>query len=213
MKINEVEQIVGITKKNIRFYEDQGLVSPERNKENGYRNYSEADILILQKIKLLRLLSVPIEEIRKMKENRLSLSECMDRHIIFLSHERKNLERIKEICEEISHKEEHLSNLDALSYLQKIKEMEEGGIHFMNVEKKDTRKKKIGPIIAAACMIVFMIFFTGLILWGNSVDPIPFGILLFLMIFPAAVVIGVTIALIQRIKEIEGGEEDEASKY
>ena len=28
MKINEVEAQVGITKKNIRFYEEQGLLSP-----------------------------------------------------------------------------------------------------------------------------------------------------------------------------------------
>ena len=31
MKINQVEELVGITKKNIRFYEDEGLVSPDRN--------------------------------------------------------------------------------------------------------------------------------------------------------------------------------------
>ena len=37
MKINEVEALVGITKKNIRFYEAQGLLSPRRNSQNGYR--------------------------------------------------------------------------------------------------------------------------------------------------------------------------------
>ena len=35
LKINEVEALVGITKKNIRFYEEQGLLSPRRNSENG----------------------------------------------------------------------------------------------------------------------------------------------------------------------------------
>ena len=30
MKINEVEQAVGITRKNIRFYEEQGLLKPGR---------------------------------------------------------------------------------------------------------------------------------------------------------------------------------------
>ena len=37
MKINEVEALAGITKKNIRFYEEQGLLSPRRNADNGYR--------------------------------------------------------------------------------------------------------------------------------------------------------------------------------
>ena len=35
LKINEVEALVGITKKNIRFYEEKGLLSPSRNSENG----------------------------------------------------------------------------------------------------------------------------------------------------------------------------------
>ena len=35
VKINEVEALVGITKKNIRFYEEKGLLSPSRNSENG----------------------------------------------------------------------------------------------------------------------------------------------------------------------------------
>ena len=68
MKINEVEALVHITKKNIRFYEEQGLLSPKRNSENGYRDYSEADVKILQQIKLLRKLGVPIEEIREMEQ-------------------------------------------------------------------------------------------------------------------------------------------------
>ena len=40
MKINEVEALVGITRKNIRFYEAEGLLSPRRNSQNGYRAVS-----------------------------------------------------------------------------------------------------------------------------------------------------------------------------
>ena len=40
MKINQVEQMVGIAKKNIRYYESEGLLSPQRNAVNGYRDYS-----------------------------------------------------------------------------------------------------------------------------------------------------------------------------
>ena len=64
MRINEVEQLVGITKKNIRFYENQGLLHPDRNMANGYREYSDQDVDLLMKIKLLRKLAIPIEEIR-----------------------------------------------------------------------------------------------------------------------------------------------------
>lgn len=54
MKINEVEAAVGVTKKNIRFYEEEGLISPRREPGNGYRSYSEADVERLRRIKLLR---------------------------------------------------------------------------------------------------------------------------------------------------------------
>ena len=35
MKINEVEALVGIPKKNIRFYESEGLLKPERSSCGG----------------------------------------------------------------------------------------------------------------------------------------------------------------------------------
>ena len=65
MKINEVEQAIGITKKNIRFYEDEGLLTPSRS-ANGYRDYSEADLATLRQIKLFRKLDIPIEEIKQL---------------------------------------------------------------------------------------------------------------------------------------------------
>ena len=58
---------MGITKKNIRFYEDQGLLKPHRNSQNGYREYGPREVEQLKQIKLLRKLGVPIEEIRQMQ--------------------------------------------------------------------------------------------------------------------------------------------------
>ena len=74
MKINEVEQLVGVTKRNIRFYEKEGLLSPGRT-DNGYRDYGEADVEALRKIKLLRKLDVPLEEIRRMQQGTLTLTD------------------------------------------------------------------------------------------------------------------------------------------
>lgn len=47
MKIKQVEELVGITSKNIRFYEDQGLLQPQRT-ENGYRDYGLEEVEILK---------------------------------------------------------------------------------------------------------------------------------------------------------------------
>ena len=55
MRINEVEKAVGIAKKNIRFYEEQGLLSPRREQGNGYRDYSEEDVRTLQTLSLIHI--------------------------------------------------------------------------------------------------------------------------------------------------------------
>ena len=61
MKIYQVEELVGITKKNIRFYEDQGLLCPNRNPQNDYREYSLDDVskeTFCEYMQYLRLIDV-----------------------------------------------------------------------------------------------------------------------------------------------------------
>ena len=98
MKINEVEALVGITKKNIRFYEDQGLLSPKRNSENSYREYGEEEVQTPRRIKLLRKLGVPIEEIRQMFIGTHTVADGMRRHLISLERERRNLDQSQACC-------------------------------------------------------------------------------------------------------------------
>ena len=81
MKINEVEAAVGVTKKNIRFYEEEGLIHPGREPGNGYRSYSAADVERLRRIKLLRKLDVPLAEIRQMLEGECTLADGMTRQL------------------------------------------------------------------------------------------------------------------------------------
>ena len=76
MHIKDVEQRTGLSRANIRYYEQEGLVHPARRK-NGYRDYSPDDLETLLRIRLLRRLDVPIEEIRSMQAGKLSLSEAL----------------------------------------------------------------------------------------------------------------------------------------
>ena len=211
MRINKVEEMVGISKKNIRFYEEKGLLNPMRNAENGYREYSEEDVENLRKIKLFRQLSIPIEEILKLQQGYLTLEDCMRRHIIALDREEENVKQRKSICKQLELSGEQLSNMDTQKYLLLMKEMEKEGVKFMNVEHVD--KKRKAPIIAAIVMVVLMIMIIVLLAWAAKVDPIPLPFLLMIMAMPAAVIIGVLLALKERMKQIEGGEEDAARKY
>ena len=50
MTIKEVEEQVGIKKTNIRYYEEAGLITPDRDRENNYRSYSMEDVELLEEI-------------------------------------------------------------------------------------------------------------------------------------------------------------------
>lgn len=213
MKINEVEQLVGITKKNIRFYEDQGLISPSRNSSNGYRDYSDEDVRKLMRIKLFRRLSIPIAEIRNLFDGKLTLDECVERHLIFLNHEKHNIETTEEMCRKLSEVEHSADGLDAELYLEQMNEIEKGGVRFMNITKTDVIKKKRGARIAALVMIVLLLLWVVGIIIADFYDPIPLPIVLLLTVPAAMAIIGIVIALRERIRELNGGEEDEAADY
>ena len=51
MTIKEVEKLCNMERATVRFYEQQGLISPRR-RENGYREYSQEDVQYLQRLKL-----------------------------------------------------------------------------------------------------------------------------------------------------------------
>lgn len=57
MRITEIEELSGMSRANIRFYEREGLIAPKRM-SNGYRGYSEADLKTLLRIKLLRSIHI-----------------------------------------------------------------------------------------------------------------------------------------------------------
>ena len=213
MKINQVEQLVGITKGNIRFYEKEGLLTPGRNTENGYRDYSDADVVWLKKIKLLRMLDVPIEEILRLKSGSLTLEDAMGRHIIQLERKQSNLAAAQGVCVQI--RDSH-SQLDADGVLASMERQEQEGTKFMNVGKQDKLTRYVSPVGAAVVILVMMAAFLALIVWGFTTAPEeapPIGIIVSIAAVPVVVIIGVLAALYQRIKQIKGGEEDAAAQY
>lgn len=216
MKINEVEALVGISKKSIRFYEEEGLLTPKRNSENGYRNYSDEDVHTLRKIKALRKLGLPLEEIRALQQGRLTVADAMHRHRITLAREEENLRQAQILCTRLEDPAVTLAALDAQTILDEMERMEQEGTTFMNKQKNDMKRRYIAPAVWALVMVVLMAGSIWLFLWAFEVDPLgapPLPILLLLIAMPAAVILGVIIALYQRFREIGKGEVDDAKKY
>ena len=217
MKINEVEVQVGITKKNIRFYEAQGLLTPRRNSENGYRDYGPEEVEALRQIKLLRKLGVPLEEIRRMQTGSSTIGDGMRRHLVTLERERRSLEQSIEFCRGLKDREERLESLDAGELLEEMDRMEKTGTTFKDKQQGDTRPiRYAGAIVVAVLMTALMAGIIALMAWAFAIEPKdapPLPLLVVLMAIPAAVILGVILALIQRIKEIQRGEENDAKNY
>lgn len=213
MKINEVEQLIGITKKNIRFYEQEGLLHPCRS-ANGYRDYSEEDLSALQQIKLLRKLDIPIGEIKHMRNGDLTLNDCLRRHLIVLERRSRNLEAVHTFCRRLLTDCPDIAALDAKLLLQEMEDMEKGGTRFVNIQKRDHQKRKRGALIGAFSAIAIMALLAAIIIYAAVTEPdLPYVLAVSLAAFPVLAIVGTAVALKERIKEIEGGELDEASKY
>lgn len=97
MKVKELKTRLGMTRANIRFYEKEGLLRLER-RANGYRKYSEADALTLEKISLLRRLEMPVEVIRQVQEGKLPLPEALLRQERALAAMQREMEQARRIC-------------------------------------------------------------------------------------------------------------------
>lgn len=69
MRINEVIEKVDLTKRAIKYYEEQGLLSVVKD-ENGYRNYTEEDIETLKEISVYRKLGISIKDIKILLERK-----------------------------------------------------------------------------------------------------------------------------------------------
>ena len=146
MKINEVEALVGITKKNIRFYEEQGLLTPRRNSDNGYRDYGQAEVDTLRRIKLLRKLGLPLEEIRRMQAGG-TVADGMRRHLVTLERERQDLEQSIELCRRLKSVDGRLEGLDAAALLEEMETLEQQGTTFQNRQMGDARVRYVAPVL------------------------------------------------------------------
>ena len=216
MKINEVESQVGITKKNIRFYEEQGLLSPRRNSENGYRDYGEHDVVVLRQIKLMRKLGVPLEEIRRMQAGG-TVADGMRRHLVILERERHSLEQSIQLCSNLKDREERLDTLDAAALLEEMERLEQTGTTFLDKQKTDLKPVRYaGAVVMALLITALMAAVIVLMVWGFTIDPDdapPLALMAVLVAIPGVIILGVLLALFQRIKEIQKGEEDDAKNY
>ena len=84
------------------------------------------------------------------------------------------------------------------------------------MRKTTNGKGFAGAVVITILVAGLMFLLTGAMLaeyFGGLTEPFATGVILFCAFMYLAVAAGVILALYQRWKEIQGGEEDEAKKY
>ncbi len=132
MKINEIEKLTGLSRANIRFYEKEGLLSPRRE-ENHYRDYNEEDLRRLRTIMVLRKLDLPLEDVRRVLEGELSLSEAARQQSLRLQTRVQETKSARELCRMLELKDEKLSEFQPESYLEEMERQERRGEQFRSL--------------------------------------------------------------------------------
>lgn len=64
--VNELAQLSGVSKRTLRYYDQIGLLPPERINPNGYRIYSQRQVDILQQILFYRELNFTLSQIKEL---------------------------------------------------------------------------------------------------------------------------------------------------
>ena len=133
MNIKEVEKITGISSQNIRFYEKEGLIKPNRDDNNGYRVYSEDDIKLLKMVKMLRMLDMPVGEIKELLSGG-NLSLCLDKQKELLEKKVSDAMYAIKMCDGLKDECNSLADLDVDKYLG---EMEKDSSHYFKLWLND----------------------------------------------------------------------------
>ncbi len=209
MNIGEAEKKTGISRKTIRFYEEQELLNPDRA-ENGYRVYGQKDIDALAEIKFMRSMSIPIDTIRKVRAGSISLADAVRIQMDAITKEQEDMEKVKELGKLIVENDLTLETVDMDGMEEKLREIGETRLSAM---EEFNHKQLATSNIAGIIFILFFAVLGAVIIWAAAADMMPLWIAILCMAFIVWPIIGTMVAMVQRKKEIKRGEIYDAAKY
>ena len=140
MNINQAEKLTGVSKRNIRFYENEGLLQPHRDDISGYRKYGEDDIWRIKVIKMLRMLDMPLEEISDVLDEKQSLEQAVIKQRAHLEEKEKELQAAIRYCDRLKTKE--IQKLDVEKCLEEMEQSQLSGFFISWMDDYKTLKEE-----------------------------------------------------------------------
>lgn len=96
MKLKEVCEATGLTRKTIRLYEEKGLLVPHKEERNGreYREYTPEDVERLREIATLRRAWFTMDEIARMQQDPEAIREILPQYLQWLEAQQQTLRQL-----------------------------------------------------------------------------------------------------------------------
>ena len=103
MKLKEVCESTGLSRKTIRLYEEKGLLVPQMEHRNGrdYREYTQADVEALREIATLRRAWFTMDEIARMQQNPETIGEIFPQYLAWLEKQKATLEALLKAAKDV----------------------------------------------------------------------------------------------------------------
>ena len=120
--IREVADLIGLSTDAIRLYEKEGLVSPLRDPNNGYRYYGPDEIQRIMGIHLYRQLDASIAEIRDLYSAD-SLPQISDHFSHLISQTEQEMVQLQNRLEKLRFMKQHLDTLQQGLHTCSIREL------------------------------------------------------------------------------------------
>ena len=208
MTIKEVEQLLSVSRANIRFYEKEGLLTTTR-KTNNYRDYSEENVQELKKIILFRKLGFTIDEIKQLQGGQIHLTDAAAENIARLEKEIENLEGALKLTKRIADEQTDFDAVDENYYLGVLQSEEKDGAAFKDILKdylmfeldqfdqmwkrvfvhdfKESRRKHGLPIAVAILLLICVVrglavkFIWQGTFWDGFLHPLALSLLVFVI--------------------------------
>ncbi|MGL4818470.1 MAG: MerR family transcriptional regulator [Bacilli bacterium] len=93
LTIKEVSDQTEVTQSTIRYYEKEGVLPSFDRDANNVRSFTERDVELIQLVKCLRTIGMPMKEIRKQIHDLIDDESNVTPRDVLLAHHQKLLEQ------------------------------------------------------------------------------------------------------------------------
>ena len=173
VNIKEAEKLSGVSTRNIRFYEHKGLLFPARNKENDYREYTPEDIARLKMIRALRMVDIPLEQIKRVADGEISMQEAVAKQKNELKQKIKKIKTAIDFCDELE-KVEGQNVEEVLERMDQPENRKELSDKWKN-EESDPMTKLAMSFVAGILFLVISYFTPHWVLLVGGLAQLVFG--------------------------------------